>query len=180
MFLIVLTIRDMPILLDFRCFPSCLKFRLCCLFVWQSQWIGRRTLNVFHLPTNWLHTNENPVRSSFLISNVLWAEETVASESCDEASDLVSSRAQFFYKDDWVRFETWVRLKQYSLFCGPFSRTKQIQKVTTIFTQITQGEKKLSSWVKIHSQYFVNLLSFTEWSHKRDCCPSLTQDSNLS
>ena len=76
-----------------------------------SQWIGReRSLNVFHLPINWLHTNENPVRSSFLISNVLCAEDIVPSESCEETSDLVS-KAQFFYKYDWLnwlRFESWV------------------------------------------------------------------------
>ena len=80
-------------------------------FVSRSQWIGsERSLNVFHLPINWLHTNENPVRSSFLISNVLCAEDIVPSESCEETSDLVS-KAHFFYKYDWLnwlRFESWV------------------------------------------------------------------------
>ena len=142
---IVLTIRGIPILPDFHCFPSCLRFWLCCLFVWQYQWIGtEKTLNVFHLPTNWLRTNENPVRSSFLISNVLWAEETVASESCDETSDLVSRRSQFFYKDDWLiwlRFETWVRLNHQSQLRGLFSKTKQIQKMKTVFSQNGLGWK---------------------------------------
>ena len=96
---------------QFCWFPLILKYRLHCFFVSRSQWIGReRSLNVFHLPINWLHTNENPVRSSFLISNVLCAEDIVPSESCEETSDLVS-KAQFFYKYDWLnwlRFKYWV------------------------------------------------------------------------
>ena len=89
---------------------------------------------------------------------------------------LLNLGPDFFYKIDWVtwlRFESWIRLRQFLLPCDHLAKLSKFEKCQLSSLKILPGRIFILSKNSFH---FVDLIRFAESSHNNHFSLSLSQD----